>query len=91
MFQNSFLIIKSDYLHRRKPLLIHLLRRGFQIQANRRLQFSPELAAEFYQDDADEPNFMMQVILLSKGVSEAFILSKGNAAEDLINTMVCYL
>ncbi|KAL9897850.1 uncharacterized protein ACN427_006225 [Glossina fuscipes fuscipes] len=90
MFEDTLLIIKADYMHRRKQLLIYLLKNGFQIQGQRRLLFSPELAAAFYDDLVDSPNFMMYVILLSKGNSEAYILAKNNAAQDLLNIMTCY-
>ncbi|XP_073820094.1 uncharacterized protein [Musca autumnalis] len=90
MFQDSLLIIKSDYMAKRKSLLIHLLQKGFQIQGQRKIKFTPELAAEFYQDICEDPSFMFQVILLSKGPSEAVILAKENAVEDLLNSMVCY-
>lgn len=91
MFQDSLLIIKPDYLAKRKQLLIYLLKLGFFLKAQRKICFTPELAAEFYQELADDANFMLKVILLSKGNSEAFILSKECAVEDLINNMVCYL
>jgi len=54
MFENSLLIIKPDYLHKRRPVLLKLLAEGFQLQGNRRIAFSPETAAEFYADYADE-------------------------------------
>ncbi|XP_065371161.1 uncharacterized protein LOC135963298 [Calliphora vicina] len=90
MFQDTLLIIKPDYLAKRKPLLLHLLQEGFFIKAQRKILFTPELAAEFYQDLAEDRCFMFQVILLSKGNSEAFILAKECAVEVLINDMVCY-
>ncbi|XP_075169509.1 uncharacterized protein LOC142241605 [Haematobia irritans] len=90
MFQDTLLIIKCDYMAKRKSLLIFLTDQGFQIQGHRRVQFTPELAAEFYQDRNEEPNFMFHVILLSKGPAEAFILAKENAVEDLISCLVCY-
>ncbi|EDW53572.1 uncharacterized protein LOC6612921 [Drosophila sechellia] len=90
MFENSLLIIKPDYLHKRRPVLLKLLAEGFQIQGNRRIAFSPETAAEFYADYADEKGFMLEVILLSKGVSEAFIVTKENAVQELLNIMICY-
>ncbi|XP_037816977.1 uncharacterized protein LOC119607214 [Lucilia sericata] len=90
MFQDTLLIIKPDYLAKRKALLLHLLQQGFFIKGQRKICFSPELAAEFYQDLAEDRGFMIQVILLSKGNSEAFILAKECAVEDLINDMVCY-
>ncbi|XP_005186032.1 uncharacterized protein LOC101889369 isoform X2 [Musca domestica] len=90
MFQDSLLIIKSDYMAKRKHLLIYLLQNGFQVQAQRKVKFTPELAAEFYRDISEEPEFMFQVILLSKGPSETLILAKENAVEDLLNSMVCY-
>lgn len=91
MFEDTLLIIKADYMHRRKQLLMYLLKSGFQIQGQRRLLFSPELAAEFYDDLSDSPSFMMYVILLSKGNSEAYILAKNNAAQDLLEIMTCFL
>ncbi|EDV90599.1 fibrous sheath CABYR-binding protein [Drosophila grimshawi] len=90
MFEDTLLIIKPDYLHKRRPVLLKLLSCGFQIEGNRRLNFSPELAAEFYADYADEKGFMLEVILLSKGISEAFILTKENAVKELLNIMICY-
>ncbi|KAH8363338.1 hypothetical protein KR084_008581 [Drosophila pseudotakahashii] len=90
MFENSLLIIKPDYLHKRRPVLLKLLSEGFQLQGNRRIAFSPETAAEFYADYADEKGFMLEVILLSKGVSEAFIVTKENAVQELLNIMICY-
>ncbi|XP_023297232.2 uncharacterized protein LOC111679863 [Lucilia cuprina] len=90
MFQDTLLIIKPDYLAKRKALLLHLLQQGFFIKGQRKVCFSPELAAEFYQDLAEGCGFMIQVILLSKGKAEAFILAKECAVEDLINDMVCY-
>ncbi|XP_016951201.1 fibrous sheath CABYR-binding protein [Drosophila biarmipes] len=90
MFENSLLIIKPDYLHKRRPVLLKLLGEGFQLQGNRRIAFSPETAAEFYADYADEKGFMLEVILLSKGVSEAFIVTKENAVQELLNIMICY-
>ncbi|XP_030369745.1 proteoglycan 4 isoform X2 [Scaptodrosophila lebanonensis] len=90
MFENSLMIIKSDYLHKRRPVLLKLLSKDFQIQANRKINFSPELAAEFYVDNADEEGFMLDVIELSKGTAEAFILTKENGVEELRNTMICY-
>ncbi|KAH8306357.1 hypothetical protein KR018_009001 [Drosophila ironensis] len=90
MFENTLMIIKPDYLHKRRPVLLKLLSEGFHIQGSRRLNFSPESAAEFYSDYADEKGFMLEVILLSKGVSEAFILSKTNAVHELLNMMICY-
>uniref|UniRef100_A0A6P4FXG3 Nucleoside diphosphate kinase-like n=1 Tax=Drosophila rhopaloa TaxID=1041015 RepID=A0A6P4FXG3_DRORH len=90
MFENSLLIIKPDYLHKRRPVLLKLLAEGFQLQGNRRIAFSPESAAEFYADYADEKGFMLEVILLSKGVSEAFIVTKEKAVQDLLNIMICY-
>ncbi|XP_062125712.1 proteoglycan 4 [Drosophila sulfurigaster albostrigata] len=90
MFEDSLLIIKSDYMHKRRPVLLKLLAAGFQIQGSRKLNFSPELAAEFYADYVDEKGFMLEVILLSKGISEAFILTKENGVQDLLNTMICY-
>lgn len=91
MFENTLLIINSDYLHKRKPLLIHLTRKCFQIQGNRLIQFTPESAAEFYNYIGAGALFMRQVILLAKGKSEAFILAKEDAVTDLIATLVCYL
>lgn len=91
MFENSLLIIKPDYMHKRRPVLLKLLSEGFQVQGNRKLTFSPELAAEFYAEYADEKGFMLEVILLSKGVSEAFIVTKENGVQDLLNIMICYL
>lgn len=91
MFENTLLIIKADYMRRRKTLLKYLMRRGFQIQGQRRLLFSVEEAAEFYADLVDTPYFMIQVMLLSKGNSEAYILTKKNAVEDMLNILVCYL
>lgn len=76
---------------KRKHLLIYLLQNGFQVQGQRKVKFTPELAAEFYRDISEEPEFMFQVILLSKGPSETLILTKENAVEDLLNSMVCYL
>ncbi|XP_017101101.2 uncharacterized protein [Drosophila bipectinata] len=90
MFENTLMIIKPDYLHKRRPVLLKLLSEGFQLQGNRRLAFSPETAAEFYADYADEKGFMLEVILLSKGVSEAFIVTKTNAVQELLNIMICY-
>ncbi|KAH8384260.1 hypothetical protein KR200_010490, partial [Drosophila serrata] len=90
MFENTLLIIKPDYMHKRRPVLLKLLSEGFQLQGNRKLSFSPELAAEFYADYADEKGFMLEVILLSKGISEAFIVTKENAVQDLLNIMICY-
>ncbi|XP_068154290.1 uncharacterized protein [Drosophila tropicalis] len=90
MFENSLLIIKPDYMHKRRPVLLKLLAEGFLIQGSRKLNFSPESAAEFYSDFEDEKGFMLEVILLSKGVSEAFILTKENGVQDLLNTMICY-
>ncbi|XP_017124012.1 fibrous sheath CABYR-binding protein [Drosophila elegans] len=90
MFENSLLIIKPDYLDKRRPVLLKLLAEGFQLQGNRRIAFSPESAAEFYADYADEKGFMLEVILLSKGVSEAFIVTKDNAVQELLNIMICY-
>uniref|UniRef100_A0A1B0BME9 Nucleoside diphosphate kinase-like domain-containing protein n=1 Tax=Glossina palpalis gambiensis TaxID=67801 RepID=A0A1B0BME9_9MUSC len=90
MFENTLLIIKADYMHKRKILLKYLLRRGFQIQGQRHLSFTVEEAAEFYSDLVDTPYFMMQVMLLSKGNSEAYILAKKNAVEDMLNILVCY-
>uniref|UniRef100_A0A1A9WJR4 C2H2-type domain-containing protein n=1 Tax=Glossina brevipalpis TaxID=37001 RepID=A0A1A9WJR4_9MUSC len=77
-------------MRKRKVLLKHLLDRGFQIQASRRLLFSPELAAEFYKDKVDDNNFMMLVILLSKDVSEAIVLTKEKAVQDLVDILCCY-
>lgn len=91
MFCDTLLIIKSDYLAKRKAVLLHVLRSGFLIKGQRKLCFTPELAAEFYQDMSEDNCFMLQVILLSKGNSEAFIVTKENAVEDLLNVMVCYL
>ena len=91
MFEDTLLIIKSDYMHKRRMVLLKILERGFQIQGSRRLLFTPEHAAEFYQDMADDRCFMYKVILLSKGNSEAFILARPNAVEELMNMMVCYL
>lgn len=91
MFQDTLLIIKSDYMAKRKTLLIYLLRQGFQIKGHRKIHFTPELAAKFYASICDDPNFMLHVILLSKGPSEAFILAKECAVEDLVNCLVCYL
>lgn len=91
MFEDTLLIIKPDYMHKRRPVLLKLLSCGFQIQGNRKLNFSPELAAEFYADFADEKGFMLEVILLSKGISEAFILTKENGVQELLNIMICYL
>ncbi|XP_017141838.1 uncharacterized protein LOC108155509 [Drosophila miranda] len=90
MFETSLLIIKPDYLHKRRPVLLKLLAEGFLLKGSRKLAFSPELAAEFYADYADEQGFMLEVILLSKGVSEAFIVTKENAVQTLLNTMICY-
>ncbi|KAH8382411.1 hypothetical protein KR009_003379 [Drosophila setifemur] len=90
MFENTLMIIKPDYLHKRRPVLLKLLSEGFQLQGNRRLAFSPESAAEFYADYADEKGFMLEVILLSKGVSEAFIVTKENGVQELLNVMICY-
>ncbi|KAL7728724.1 hypothetical protein ACLKA6_004094 [Drosophila palustris] len=90
MFEDSLLIIKPDYMHKRRPVLLKLLSCGFQIQGSRKLNFSPELAAEFYADYADEKGFMLEVILLSKGISEAFILTKENGVQELLNIMICY-
>ncbi|XP_030553910.1 uncharacterized protein LOC115757703 [Drosophila novamexicana] len=90
MFEDTLLIIKPDYMHKRRPVLLKLLSCGFQIQGNRKLNFSPELAAEFYADFADEKGFMLEVILLSKGISEAFILTKENGVQELLNIMICY-
>uniref|UniRef100_A0A1I8NVK7 Nucleoside diphosphate kinase-like domain-containing protein n=1 Tax=Stomoxys calcitrans TaxID=35570 RepID=A0A1I8NVK7_STOCA len=90
MFQDSLLIINSDFVSKRKRLLIFLLHGGFQIQGRRMIQFTPELAAEFYKDKSEDLDFMLHVILLSKAPSEALILSKENAVEDLIKTLVCY-
>ncbi|BFF92325.1 uncharacterized protein DMAD_10405 [Drosophila madeirensis] len=90
MFENSLLIIKPDYMHKRRPMLLKLLAEGFLLKGSRKLAFSPELAAEFYADYADEKGFMLEVILLSKGVSEAFIVTKENAVQSLLNTMICY-
>ncbi|XP_017039361.1 uncharacterized protein LOC108086827 [Drosophila ficusphila] len=90
MFENSLLILKPDYLQNRRPILLKLLAEGFQLQGNRRIAFSPESAAEFYADYADEKGFMLEVILLSKGVSEAFIVTKENAVQELLNVMICY-
>uniref|UniRef100_A0A1A9UXF1 NDK domain-containing protein n=1 Tax=Glossina austeni TaxID=7395 RepID=A0A1A9UXF1_GLOAU len=88
MFENTLLIIKADYMDRRKTLLQYLMRRGFQIQGQRHLLFSVEKAAEFYADLVDTPYFMIQVTLLSKGNSEAYILTKKNAVEDMLNILV---
>ncbi|TMW48265.1 hypothetical protein DOY81_006658 [Sarcophaga bullata] len=90
MFQDTLLIIKCDYMAKRKAVLLYVLRSGFFIKGQRKVCFSPELAAEFYQDMAEDSCFMFQVILLSKGNAEAFILTKENAVEDLLNAMVCY-
>lgn len=91
MFQDTLLIIKCDYMHKRKQVLLKLLQSDFQIQGNRRVLFTPEHAAEFYSHMAEDKLFMLQVILLSKGKAEAFILTKENGVEDLLNTMICYL
>ncbi|KAI9584781.1 hypothetical protein GQX74_006676 [Glossina fuscipes] len=64
--------------------------RGFQMQGSRSLLFSPEHAAEFYKDRTDDTDFMVLVILLSKGISEAFVLAKDNAVRDLGDIMCCY-
>uniref|UniRef100_A0A0A1WL91 Nucleoside diphosphate kinase homolog 5 n=2 Tax=Zeugodacus cucurbitae TaxID=28588 RepID=A0A0A1WL91_ZEUCU len=90
MFEDTLLIIKADYMHKRKPVLLHLLQHEFMIKGQRKLLFSPENAAEFYKPLADDKDFMLQVILLSKGNSEAFILTKKCAVDDLICTMICY-
>uniref|UniRef100_A0A1A9WJR8 NDK domain-containing protein n=1 Tax=Glossina brevipalpis TaxID=37001 RepID=A0A1A9WJR8_9MUSC len=90
MFQNTLLIIKADYMRKRKTLLKYLLTRGFQIQGQRSLSFSVEEAAEFYGDLEDNSYFMVQVMLLSKGNSEAYILTKTNAVEDMLNILICY-
>ncbi|XP_022213507.2 uncharacterized protein LOC111068367 [Drosophila obscura] len=90
MFENSLLIMKPDYMHKRRPVLLKLLAERFLIKGSRKLAFSPELAAEFYADYADEKGFMLEVILLSKGVSEAFIVTKENAVQELLTTMICY-
>ncbi|KAH8310565.1 hypothetical protein KR044_001969, partial [Drosophila immigrans] len=90
MFEDTLLIIKPDYMHKRRPVLLKLLDSGFQIQGSRKLNFSPELAAEFYAEYADEKGFMLEVILLSKGISEAFILTKENGVQELLNIMICY-
>ncbi|XP_067623112.1 uncharacterized protein [Eurosta solidaginis] len=90
MFEDTLLIIKSDYVHKRKPVLLHLLQHEFMIKGQRKLLFSPEYAAEFYKPRAEDKDFMLQVILLSKGNSEAFILTKENAVADLLCTMICY-
>ncbi|EDW16613.1 putative surface protein SACOL0050 [Drosophila mojavensis] len=90
LFQDTLLIIKPDYMHKRRPVLLKVLASGYQIQGSRKLNFSPELAAEFYADFADEKGFMLEVILLSKGISEAFILTKENGVQDLLNIMMCY-
>lgn len=85
------LIIKANYLRKRKTLLTHLLNKCFQIQGNRRVRFTPEMAADFYNYVGDGALFMTQVIMLSNGNAEAFILAKENAVTDLLNTLVCYL
>ncbi|CAD6992927.1 uncharacterized protein LOC101457246 [Ceratitis capitata] len=90
MFEDTLLIIKADYMLKCKPVLLYLLQREFLIKGQRKILFSPETAAEFYNSLAEDNDFMLQVILLSKGNSEAFILTKENAVEDLICTMVCY-
>ncbi|XP_018799688.1 PREDICTED: uncharacterized protein LOC108975576 [Bactrocera latifrons] len=90
MFEDTLLIIKADYMHKRKPVLLHLLQHEFMIKGQRKILFSPENAAEFYKSLADDKDFMLQVILLSKGNSEAFILTKECAVDDLICTMICY-
>ncbi|KAH8381263.1 hypothetical protein KR093_001142, partial [Drosophila rubida] len=90
MFEDSLLIIKPDYMHKRRPVLLKLLASGFQIQGSRKLNFSPELAAEFYAEYVDEKGFMLEVILLSKGISEAFIVTKENGVQELLNVMICY-
>ncbi|XP_017477144.1 PREDICTED: nucleoside diphosphate kinase homolog 5 [Rhagoletis zephyria] len=90
MFEDTLLIIKADYMHKRKPVLLHLLQHEFLIKGQRKILFSPENAAEFYKSQAEDKDFMLQVILLSKGISEAFILAKENAVEGLICTMICY-
>lgn len=76
MFENTLMIIKPDYLHKRRPVLLKLLSEGFQLQGNRRLAFSPETAAEFYADYADEKGFMLEVILLSKGYQRRLLLPR---------------
>ena len=91
MFTDTLLIIKCDYLHKRRNILLKLLEVGFQIQGSRRVLFSPENAAEFYSENSEDRCFMLQVILLSKGVAEAFILAKTDAVDELIKHMVCYL
>lgn len=91
MWENTLLIIKADYMRNRKILLNYLLKRGFQIQGSRCLLFSPEQAAEFYKDRADDIDFMVLVILLSKGISEAFVLAKDNAVRSLVDIMCCHL
>lgn len=91
MFEDTLLIIKSDYLHKRKFLLKYLLEKCFHIQGSRRLHFTPEMAADFYNYIGDGALFMVQVLMLSNGNSEAFILTKEDAVTNLMETLVCYL
>ncbi|XP_037955001.1 uncharacterized protein LOC119684932 [Teleopsis dalmanni] len=89
MFEYSLIVVNSDCLAQSTDIVLMLIKKGFFIQTRRILQFSAEHAAEFYKNE-EESTFMRKVILLSKGRCEAILVTKENAIEHLLNTMICY-
>lgn len=83
--QTTLVVIKPDGLPFQKQIQKKFYKLGFKVLAKKYIQFSPEQAAEFYQEYEKRKYFSLLILTLTKGTSLAMILTKENI---LIETLI---
>lgn len=83
--QTTLVVIKPDGLPFQNRILKKFYKLGFKTLARKYVQFSPEQAAEFYQEYEKRKYFSLLILTLTKGTSLALILTKENI---LIETLI---
>lgn len=83
--QTTLVLIKPDGLQFQNQILKKFYKLGFTTLGKKYIQFSPEQAAEFYQEYEKRKYFSLLILALTKGTSLALILTKENI---LLETLI---
>lgn len=83
--ETTLVIIKPDGLPFQNQILKKFYKLGFKTLGKKYIQFSPEQAAEFYQEYEKRKYFSLLILTLTKGISLALILTKENI---LLETLI---
>nr|XP_016850164.1 PREDICTED: thioredoxin domain-containing protein 3 [Anolis carolinensis] len=81
--ENTLAVIKPTALEEHKDEIINKVKQaGFIISEMKETQITPEMAAQFYKAQENQPFFGQLVDYMSNGPSMVMILTKENAVED---------